>query len=301
MKTILFVLSALLLFGSSPDETEKAQKGEMQSLFADKATVQKLADGFSFTEGPAADKDGNVFFTDQPNNKIYKWSIDGELSVFHDSPERANGMYFNQNGSLIACADLHNKLVSIDMQGNITPLVENYQGKLLNAPNDLWIDPNGGIYFTDPLYKRDYWDRGPMEQDGEHVYYLKPDRKTLIRVAEDFVKPNGIIGTPDGKKLYIADIGDSKIYEYLIEDDGTLSDKKFFAPEGSDGMTIDNQGNVYLTNRAVSIFDKSGKKIQTIQVPEIPSNVCFGGKERNILFITARTSLYAMQMNVKGV
>jgi gluconolactonase len=271
-------------------------------IIAPGAKVQKLSGGFKFTEGPAADAQGNVFFTDQPNNRILKWSVDGELSTFHESPGRANGLYFDKKGNLLACADLNNELWSIDMQGNATVLVRDYKGKKLNGPNDLWEDPKGGIYFTDPFYKRPYWNRGPMEQDGKHVYYLKPNRKDLIRVTNDLVTPNGIIGTPDGKLLYVADLGDKKTYVYNTNADGTLSNKKLFCPMGSDGMTIDNEGNIYLTGRGVTVFNSAGEKIGHIPIDAgWTANVCFGGEDRHTLFITAQTSLYSLRMRVKGV
>ena len=260
-------------------------------IIAPGAKVEKLADGFEFTEGPAVDAQGNVFFTDQPNNRIHKWSTDGKLSIFHDSPGRANGLYFDKNGNLLACADLNNELWSIDMQGNVKVLVKDYNGKKLNGPNDLWKDPKGGIYFTDPFYKRLYWNRGPMEQDGKHVYYLRPNRKRLIRVTDDLVTPNGIIGTPDGKLLYVADLGDRKTYVYEINKNGRLSNKKLFCSMGSDGMTIDNEGNVYLTGRGVTVFNPAGQQIEHIDI----------GKDMHTLFITAQKSLFSLRMRVKGV
>jgi gluconolactonase len=273
-----------------------------QPIVAPGAELVRLADGFKFTEGPAVDAEGNVFFTDQPNNKILKWSVDGQLSVFHDSPGRANGLYFDKKGNLIACADLNNELWSIDPRGKATILVKDYKGKKLNGPNDAWIAPNGGIYFTDPFYKRPYWNRGPMEQDGQHVYYLAPYRKKLTRVIDDLVQPNGIIGTPDGGTLYVADIGDRKTYVYKVGADGALSNRKLFCSMGSDGMTIDNEGNIYLTGRGVTVFDSDGRQIEHIDVPQgWTANVCFGGKDRHTLFITAQTGLYALQMRVKGV
>ena len=113
-------------------------------------------------------------------------------------------------------------------------------GKLLNGPNDVWIRPDNGLYFTDPFYKRPYWKRELAEQDGEAVYYLSPDRKQLDRVADDLKQPNGIIGTPDGKRLYVADIGAGKTFSYEIQRDGTLSEQNLFCTLGSDGMTIDS-------------------------------------------------------------
>ena len=284
------------LIAITPANTAKAD------IIAPGAKVQKLSGGFKFTEGPAADAHGNVFFTDQPNNRILKWSIDGKLTTFHESPGRANGLYFDKKGNLLACADLDNELWSIDMQGNATVLVRDYNGKKLNGPNDLWEDPKGGIYFTDPFYKRSYWNRGPMEQDGQQVYYLSPDRKKLIRLTDDLVQPNGIIGTPDGKLLYIADIGDRKTYVYSTNADGTLSNKKLFCSMGSDGMTIDNEGNIYLTGRGVTVFNSAGEKIEHIPIDAgWTANVCFGGPDRHTLFITAQTSLYSLRMRVKGV
>jgi gluconolactonase len=277
--------------------------GEKQGIIAPGAKVEKLADGFKFTEGPAVDADGNVFFTDQPNDRICKWSVDGKLSDFLQPSGRSNGLYFDKRGNLLACADMDNELWSIDSDGKATVLVKDYKGKLLNGPNDLWEDPRGGIYFTDPLYKRPYWTRDPaMQQDGQHVYYLPPGRRNLIRVTEDLVQPNGIIGTPDGKLLYVADIGDRKTYVYNIESDGTLLGKKLFCSMGSDGMTIDNEGNIYLTGRGVTVFNPAGEKIEHIPIQAgWTANVTFGGADRHTLFITAQTSIYGLQMRVKGV
>jgi gluconolactonase len=266
------------------------------------ATVQKLAGGFSFTEGPADDGKGNVFFTDQPNDRILKWSVEGELTTFLHPSGRSNGLFFDQEGYLWACADEKNQLWRISPDGEVEVVVRDYQGKLLNGPNDVWVAPNGAVYFTDPLYKRPYWDRGAMEQQGEWVYYLSPDRQKLIPVIQDFEKPNGIIGTSDGKIVYVADIGANKTWAYDIQADGTLSGKRLFCELGSDGMTIDNEGNVYLTGRGVTVFDRTGKQIQQIPVEEPwTANVCFGGKNQDMLFITASKGLYGIQTRTRGV
>jgi gluconolactonase len=271
------------------------------NIVAPGATLQKLARDFNFTEGPACDLKGNVFFTDQPNDRILEWSIDGKLSTFMHPCGRANGLCFDAEDYLWACADETNELWRIDPAGKATVVVKDYKGKLLNGPNDVWVRPGGGLYFTDPYYKRPYWKRGPKEMD-ECVYYLAPDYKTLTRVIDDMKQPNGIIGTPNGELLYVADIGAGKTYRYRILADGSLKEKKLFCEMGSDGMTIDSEGNVYLTGKGVSVFDPSGKEIEHIEVPENwTANVCFGGEDRRTLFITASKGLYAMRMKVHGV
>jgi gluconolactonase len=281
----------------------RARVAAASPVIAPGATLQELAGGFTFTEGPAADAEGNVYFTDQPNDRIMKWSTDGKLSTFLQPCGRSNGLCFDAEGNLWACADEKNELWRIDPMGKVTVVVKDYQGKLLNGPNDVWVRPDGGLYITDPYYQRDYWTRGPQEQDREAVYYLTPDHQTLTRVVDDLQKPNGIIGTPDGKLLYVADIQGNNTYAYDIQDDGTLKNERLFCELGSDGMTIDSEGNVYLTGSSgVTVFDKTGQQIEQIAVPESwTGNVCFGGADRQTLFITASKGLYGLQMTVKGV
>lgn len=270
-------------------------------IIAPGATLQKLAGDFVFTEGPACDREGIVFFTDQPNDRIMKWSVDGKLTTYMQPCGRANGLSFDHEDNLWACADEKNELWRIDRAGKPTVIAKDYKGKLLNGPNDLWIKRGGGLYFTDPCYERPYWKRGPKEMD-ECVYYLAPDGTTLTRVIDDLKQPNGIIGTPDGKVLYVADIGARKTYRYTIQPDGSLKEKKLFCELGSDGLTIDSQGNIYLTGKGVSVFAPAGNKIEQIDVPEPwTANVCFGGKDRQTLFITASKSLYGLRMAVHGV
>ena len=274
------------------------------NIIAEGATLVMLADGFRFTEGPAVDSHGNIYFTDQPNDRILKWSIDDEkLSVFLENTGRANGLYFDREGNLLSCSDMDNELWKFDMNGNHVVLITDFEGKKLNGPNDLWIHPNGGIYFTDPLYKRDYWTRNPeIQQSGEYVYYFSPDTKKLIPADKDLVKPNGIIGTPDGKHLYVADISARKTYVYDIQPDATLTNKRLFTEMGSDGMTIDSEGNIYLTGRGVTVFNPKGEQIAQIPVEGgWTANVCFGGKDLKTLFITATERLYSLKMNVSGV
>ncbi len=271
------------------------------TVIAPGAVLQKLAGGFAFTEGPTSDRDGNVFFTDQPNNRILRWSVDGRLTTFLQPAGRANGMYFDARGNLLACADENTELWSIAPDGKHTVLAAQFEGKRLNGPNDVWVRPDGALYFTDPFYKRDWWTHSVRPQDSEQVYLLSADRRTLTRVTNDLVKPNGIIGAPDGKTLFVADMGAGKTYAFDIRDDGRLANRRLRCELGSDGMTLDTEGNLYLTGRGVSVFDTSGKRIEQIDVPEPwTANVSFGGRDHGTLFITASKGLYAIRLRVKG-
>jgi gluconolactonase len=296
MARLLIALSAFTIFFSA------AARADDAAIISPGAKLEKLAGGFVFTEGPSVDAKGNVYFTDQPNDRIMLWGVDGKLSTFLQPCGRSNGLCFDSTGALWACADEKNELWRIDVKtGQHEVVVKDYRGKLLNGPNDIWVRPDGGLYFTDPFYKRPYWKRGATEQDNEATYYLSPDRKTLTRVTSDLSQPNGIIGTPDGKTLYVSDIRAGQTFAYDIQDDGMLGNKRLYCKLGSDGMTIDDQGDVYLTGKGVTVFDKSGKQIQHIDVPEDwTGNVCFGGRDMQTLFITASKDLYALKTNVKG-
>ncbi len=295
-KVIRLILALPILFSVSC-------KSLQTSLIAKDAEVQLVATDYTFTEGPAVAPNGDVFFTDQPNDRILRWSAkDKSVSVYMEPSGRSNGLYFDHQGNLLSCADDKNQLWQIDPQKNVTVLIDNFEGKKLNGPNDLWVDPKGGVYFTDPFYKRPYWTRTQQEIEQQRVYYLTPDHKDIHIVAEDYVRPNGLIGNKDGSLLYVADIGDKKTYSYTINPDGSLSNKTLFADMGSDGMTMDNQGNVYLTGDGVTVFAPNGKQILHIPIDQKwTANVTFGGKNQKTLFITAMTSLYTLKMNVSGI
>jgi len=274
------------------------------SIVASPATPQLVSRQFVFTEGPAVDRAGNVFFTDQPNDKIWEYDTSGKLSVFLDKAGRANGLYFDRQGNLLACADAEGQLWSIAPDKKVTVLLRDLGGHQLNGPNDLWVQPQtGAIYFTDPYYQRDYWTRTAPDPaiGGQKVYYLPQGAAQPVVADDQFKQPNGIIGTPDGRTLYVADIGAGKTYRYQIGADGKLSGRQLFVEQGSDGMTIDEKGNVYLTGNGVTVYSPAGRKIQQIDVPaKWTANVCFGGKDRKTLFITASEGVYVLPMRVRG-
>ncbi len=270
-------------------------------MFYDRVKPEKISDQFSFTEGPASDKEGNVYFTDQPNDKIYYWDWKTNKVVeFLDKTGRANGTHFDKDDNLITCSDNNGEIWKISKDKKIQVLVENFEGKRLNGPNDVWNDAHGGMYFTDPLYKRDYWVDFKEEIPNKSLYYRSKDGKVVK--LETFTQPNGIIGSEKFKKLFVSDIDAGKTYVYDILDEGKLSEKKLFCEMGSDGMTLDNNGNLYLTGNGVHIFNREGKKTYHIPIDEEwTSNVTFGGENNNILFITATKSVYILPTDVKGV
>jgi gluconolactonase len=298
-----WVFKDLFVFNRVKPEAARTETRSAVNLAVGQPVPTLVSKQFKFTEGPAVDREGNVFFTDQPNDKIWKYSSDGKLSIFMDKAGRSNGLYFDQKGNLLSCADEHNQLWSISPKGKITVLLKDYEGKKLNGPNDLWVNPKGGgIYFTDPYYQRPYWERKRPEIEGQKMYFLAKGKKVPIIVDDNLEQPNGIIGTPDGRFLYVADIKAKKTYRYQIGADGKLTDRQLFVEQGSDGMTIDNQGNIYLTGKGVTVYSPQGEKIQQIDVPAgWTANVTFGGKDRNILFITASESVFTLPMQVKGV
>jgi len=297
--TIFLFLSISLITNA---QQAKEEIFDSLKLIGTKAKLIKVSGQFTFTEGPAVDKKGNIYFTDQPNDKIWKYDINGKLSMFMDKTGRSNGLYFDKNGNIISCADNKDELWRISPDKKVTVLLSNYDGHRLNGPNDLWIDAKGGIYFTDPYYQREYWDRKQPDIDGQKVYYLAKGKKEAVIVDDQLKQPNGIVGTPDGKTLYVADIGDWKMYKYHINEDASLSDRELLFPQGSDGMTLDNKGNIYVTGKGITIYNKDGVKIGHIPVPgDWTANVCFGGRDRKTLFITAKESVYIIKMNIKGV
>jgi len=260
------------------------------------AELVKACTGFGSAEGPAVDKDGRIYFSDQNNDRIYIWDEEEGCSLWLEGTSRANGMMFDKQGRLIACTELNNELGYFDKDKKYHVIASGYNGKLLNAPNDLWITESDEYYFTDPYWPKDRTE----EQDVKGVYFVNK-KGEIKRVIDDFRVPNGIFGAPDGKTLFVADMGDRKTWKYTMQPNGDLTDKTLYAPSGSDGMTMDNLGNIYLTSRRVLVYSPEGELIQEISVPESPTNVAFGGKNRDVLFITAWTSVYTIKMNVKGI
>ncbi|MEC5158089.1 SMP-30/gluconolactonase/LRE family protein [Chryseobacterium sp. MP_3.2] len=229
---------------------------------------------------------------------FWDWKT-GEINLFMESTGRANGTYFDRQNYLITASDLNGEIWKIDEDKNIQILSKGFEGNRFNGPNDLWVDDFGGIYFTDPLYERDYWEIDKKGIADRNLYYRNINGK--VTKLETFIQPNGIIGSVTLKKLFVSDFGANKTFVYDILGAGKLSEKKLFCEIGSDGMTLDREGNVYLTGNGVTIYNKKGEKLSNILVPEEwTANVTFGGENNSTLFITASKSVFTLEMNVSG-
>jgi gluconolactonase len=265
---------------------------------------------FGFTEGPCWADDGVLYFSDIPNNRIMKLLPDGTFSVFREPSGAANGLMFDAQGNLISCDGGDRRVTRLDRNGKVVAvLVDRYQGKKLNSPNDLVIDSKGGIYFSDPRFGSEEG----VEQDKEAVYRRRVDG-TLVRVVDDMVKPNGVILSPDENTLYVGDSAREYIRAYDVRPDGTVANGRDFGKlppvmrggresrNGADGLAMDVEGNLYVAaGSGIEVFDKKGNNLGAIKVPEAPANCTFGGTEYRTLFITARTSLYQIGLKVPGV
>jgi gluconolactonase len=296
--SITMALGCLAAVGAAADDAPIPGIGP-------KGEIVKLHTGFAFTEGPAADADGNVFFSDIPNSRIHKVDAAGKLSIFREPSNHTNGTMFNAEGELV-CAEMDGRISAVARDGKTTrPLAETYQGKRFNAPNDLVIDRSGGVYFTDPHFRAPE----PLPQGVTAVYYIAADGK-VSRLIDDLKAPNGVILSPDEKTLYVVPSMQEEMMAYPVEGPGKLGKGRVFCRTkqaegkqgtGGDGLTIDTKGNLYITTGlGLQVFSAEGKLLGIIAFPEVPANVTFGGKDRRTLYVTARTSLYTAPMEAEG-
>lgn len=279
------------------------------SLVASGAKVQKLAGDMKFTEGPAwipAKK--TLVFSDIPNSKLMQWNERDGLSVFRES-EQSNGNILDLAGRLISCQHAARNIVRTETDGKITVLVDKFDGKKLNSPNDVAVRSDGTLWFTDPSWGLN----GKGDLPGCWVYKLDPPTGKIEPVIKDLAMPNGINFSPDESRIYVADTGGNTknpdpeyhkkaagIHCYEVSKDGQLGKKLFAIEHGSDGMCVDVKGNLYTTSGKIMIHNPDGKLLETIDVPEGPANCTFGGDDYKTLFITAKTSLYSVKMRNAG-
>lgn len=274
----------------------------LDDVVAPGTVAEKLAGGFAFTEGATVNAAGEVFFVDQPNSRILRWTREQGVRVFMEPSGHANGMCFAPDGALLVCADEHMELWSVTPDGVKTVLAKGYGGQPFNGPNDVWPCPaGGGCYVTDPFFQRPWWTHKGPPQGTRQVYYV-PRGGAPRRVTDDLVQPNGIVGTTDGRTLFVSDIAAKQVWAYAAAPDGALTNKRLFCGVQSDGMTIDADGRLYLTGReGVSVVDAAGQLLGVIAIPEKwTANVCIGGPKKDTLFVTASSGFYAVPLKVRG-
>lgn len=280
------------------------------SLVAEGAQIQKLGSGMAFTEGPVwLPTEQILVFSDIPNSQLMQWTEKDGVRPYRKS-EQANGNILDEDGRIISCQHGARNIIRINKDGSSTVLVDRYEGKRLNSPNDAALRSDGTLWFTDPPWGL----TEPHEIPGHWVYRLDLRTGDLTVVLKSLAMPNGIVFSPDEKRIYIADTGGNprhpdpsfhqlppSIQCHAIDENGMLGPKLFHIPAGSDGMAVDQTGNVYTTHGGhVIVYNPDGKELERISVPEGPANVCFGGEDFKTLFITARTSLYSLRMKIPG-
>ena len=264
-------------------------------------TLERLATGFQFTEGPVWHPAGYLLFSDIPANQIVRWEPGKERSVFREPSHNSNGLTYDREGNLVACEHGSRTVTRTLSDGTIEVLAEKYEGKRLNSPNDIVVAKNGRIYFTDPPYGVKAEDR---ELDFCGIYTIEPDG-TLHLENKDLSKPNGLALSPDENTLYVADTEGTGIQAFPVGPDGRLGTPSLFGEpglKGGDGMKVDTAGNVLATGRdGIWTWDKDGNWIGLLKTPEGPANCAFGGSDGKTFFITARKSLYQIRVKTPGI
>ncbi|ARV58369.1 gluconolactonase [Nostocales cyanobacterium HT-58-2] len=288
----------------------------MRALIRPKASLQKLANGAAHSEGPVYfHEDNSVVWSDAHGNRLLRWSASDNVSVLRDPSDYQSGNYRDLEGRLVACSSGLRAIIRREHDGEWKILVDRYQGKHLNSPNDLVVKSDGTIWFTDPPYgitQPNQGYGGKQEQTGSYVYRFAPATREIYPVVTDMVCPNGLAFSPDERLLYVSDTaafnisgGPHHIRVYEVVDGRYVTNGRVFAviePGQPDGLRVDEHGNVFTSSKdSVQVYAPDGTRLGKILVPEICANLTFGGKERDRLFITAGKSLYAIDLNTRGV
>jgi gluconolactonase len=261
--------------------------------------IEKVATGFAFTEGPVWSREGYLLFSDIPNNRILQYVPGKGTSVFRDNSNGANGNAFDAKGRLYTCESRTRRVTRTDRKGNVEVLAERWEGKRLNAPNDIVVRRDGHIYFTDPAFGAQAETR---ELDFYGVYHISPKGEMEL-IAKPAGRPNGIALSPDGRILYVANSDERNLRAYDLDRNGKASNERVIVSgiDGvPDGIRVDEHGNIYVTAKGLAVYSPDGKLLATIELPETPANCAFGDPDFMTLYITARTSLYRIRLNVRG-
>ena len=261
--------------------------------------MEKVAAGHLFTEGPVWSHDGYLLFSDIPNNRILECRAGEQIHAYRANSNGANGNTFDAQGRLYSCESHLRRVTRTDKKGKIEVLVERYQGKRLNAPNDIVVRKDGEIYFTDPAFGNQEDSR---ELDFFGVYHISR-RGEIEVIAKPKGRPNGIALSPTGRNLYVTNSDERNVRSYDLDRNGAATNERILVSniEGvPDGMRVDEKGNLYVAANKLEVYSLEGKPLGSVALNETPSNCAFGDEDMASLFITARTSVYRVRLNVKG-
>lgn len=261
--------------------------------------VEKVAAGFRFTEGPVWSHDGFLLFSDVPNDKLWRMIPGQQPAIFRDASDGANGNTFDAQGRLYSCESRTRRVTRTDKTGNVEVLAERWEGKRLNAPNDIVVSKSGHVYFTDPAFGNQADGR---ELDFYGVYHITPQGELRL-IAKQQTRPNGIAFSPNARILYVANSDEHNVRAYDVDRNGATSNERVVISDVDgvpDGIKVDEKGNIYVTARAVAVYNSKGKLLTTIETSETPANCAFGDPDLRTLYITARTSVYRVRLDVKG-
>ncbi len=297
-------------------ETFEIYDDRLLTLVRPDASLQKIADGAVHSEGPVYfHEDDSVIWSDAHGNRLLRWSASDGVSVLRDPSDYQSGNYRDLEGRLVACSSGNRAIIRRDHDGQWQVLVDRYQGKRLNSPNDLVVKRDGTIWFTDPPYgitEPNQGYGGEQEQPGSFVYRFDPATGSLNAVVTDMVRPNGLAFSPDERLLYVSDTaafnipgGHHHIRMYEVVDGQWVKNGRVFAvidPGQPDGLRVDEHGNIFTSSQdSVQVYAPDGTRLGKILVPEISANLTFGGPKRDRLLITAGKSLYVIDLNTQGV
>ena len=269
------------------------------ALAQEERQIDRVAGGFRFTEGPAWSHEGFLLFSDVPNDQILKYIPGEKPTVFRENSNGANGNAFDAQGRLYSCESRTRRVIRMDKKGNLQVLADKWEGKRLNAPNDIVIRKDGHVYFTDPAFGNQADTR---ELDFFGIYHITP-KGELTLIAKPAGRPNGIAFAPGGHVLYVANSDEHNVRAYDVDHNGEVSGERVVISGVSgvpDGIRVDEKGNIYVAANGVAVYDAHGKLTETIEFSETPANCAFGDSDLQTLYITARTSLYRLRRNVKG-
>jgi gluconolactonase len=286
---------------------------ELRALVAAPFSLERLATGFQFTEGPIWDRAGNfLLFSDIPADTIFRWDAASRISTFRHPCGFTNGHTRDSAGRLLSCEHRNRRVCRTEADGTVVPMASHYAGKRLNSPNDIVVKSDGMIYFTDPTYGLgpNEGDAGEQELSWQGVYRVAPDGSNLTLLVDDFEAPNGLAFSPDERFLYVDDSERMHVRKFEVQADGTLAGGQIISAElGAhadrrgvpDGMKVDREGRLWVTARdGIWVLTPDGEHLGTLPMPEIAANLNWGEADRQTLYITASTSLYRVRLNVGG-